>query len=89
MHHKFAIVDKKLLITGSANWTIQAFFGNCENIIVLNEPGLVKSFLQEYERLWSKYDIDYSTELELMEKMEKEKSESLIYKDRKLLDHCA
>ena len=24
MHHKFAIVDKKVLITGSLNWTTQA-----------------------------------------------------------------
>ena len=28
MHHKFAIVDRKVLITGSLNWTTQAIQNN-------------------------------------------------------------
>ncbi|XP_014216992.1 mitochondrial cardiolipin hydrolase, partial [Copidosoma floridanum] len=62
MHHKFAIIDKKLLITGSANWTHQAFFGNCENILITNQPEIVRSYFEEYEKIWANYDIDYDTE---------------------------
>ncbi len=53
MHHKFMISDDKLLLTGSYNWTNSAARYNQENIIVTNEAGLVKSFLGEFEKLWS------------------------------------
>ena len=33
MHHKFAIIDKIVLLTGSFNWTAQAVNGNQENLI--------------------------------------------------------
>ncbi|XP_014207775.1 mitochondrial cardiolipin hydrolase-like [Copidosoma floridanum] len=53
MHHKFAIIDKKLVLTGSANWTSQAFFNNYENILVINKPDVLKSYSKEFERLWA------------------------------------
>lgn len=56
MHHKFAIIDNDILITGSANWTMQAFFGNSENILLTNYSVLVKKFANEFERLWKIYD---------------------------------
>lgn len=56
MHHKFFIVDRKLLITGSANWTTQAFFGNCENILITNHEDLVSKFIQEFDSMWEKFD---------------------------------
>lgn len=51
MHHKFCIVDKKTLITGSYNWTRSASERNQENIIVTQNPLLVKSFLSEFDKL--------------------------------------
>ena len=36
MHHKFAIIDGKNLITGSFNWTMQAAMGNYENVLITN-----------------------------------------------------
>lgn len=56
MHHKFALVDSSLLITGSLNWTLTAVQGNMENIIVTMEPDLVKPFIQEFHRLWERND---------------------------------
>ncbi|XP_014598257.1 PREDICTED: mitochondrial cardiolipin hydrolase [Polistes canadensis] len=58
MHHKFVIIDNKILITGSANWTMQALFGNSENIIVTNHPVLVERFVNEFTNLWKIYDND-------------------------------
>ena len=52
MHHKFAIFDRKTLLTGSYNWTRGAAEQNVENIVVVDEAGLVASFLAEFERLW-------------------------------------
>ncbi|KAF7725564.1 hypothetical protein EC973_009519 [Apophysomyces ossiformis] len=52
MHNKFAVVDRKHVITGSFNWSIGARFKNRENIIITNIPSVVDSFYKEFERLW-------------------------------------
>ncbi|KAL2724464.1 mitochondrial cardiolipin hydrolase-like isoform X1 [Vespula squamosa] len=59
MHHKFVIIDDDILITGSANWTMQALFGNAENVIITNHSVLVKRFVEEFKRLWEIYDKDF------------------------------
>jgi len=43
MHHKFAIVDGRLLINGSFNWTRQAVLYNQENCVVTDNGSLVSS----------------------------------------------
>ncbi|MBT7959370.1 MAG: DUF1669 domain-containing protein [Akkermansiaceae bacterium] len=52
MHHKFAIADDDLLLTGSYNWTRSASTENNENIVVSNNSRLVKQFQHEFTRLW-------------------------------------
>ena len=52
MHHKFMVTDDKTLITGSYNWTVSAARYNHENILLTEEPGAVKVFLHQFERLW-------------------------------------
>ena len=52
MHHKFAVVDGRRLITGSLNWTLQAVQANKENILITEEPDLVRPFIQEFQKLW-------------------------------------
>ena len=56
MHHKFAVVDGALLLTGSLNWTTQGLCGNQENVILTSEPALVQPFSKQFEVLWTKYD---------------------------------
>uniref|UniRef100_A0A670XWJ1 Mitochondrial cardiolipin hydrolase n=2 Tax=Pseudonaja textilis TaxID=8673 RepID=A0A670XWJ1_PSETE len=56
MHHKFAIVDKKVLITGSLNWTTQAIQTNQENVLVVEDQALVNIFLEEFEKIWENYN---------------------------------
>ncbi|XP_053936704.1 mitochondrial cardiolipin hydrolase [Cuculus canorus] len=61
MHHKFAVVDKQLLITGSLNWTTQAIQNNRENVLVTEDTEFVKPFLDEFERIWEEFNpINYS-----------------------------
>ena len=52
MHHKFAVVDGRKLVSGSFNWTMQAVMGNKENVIVTEDPDVVGPFVDMFELLW-------------------------------------
>ncbi|NWI71288.1 PLD6 hydrolase, partial [Todus mexicanus] len=56
MHHKFAIVDRRMLITGSLNWTTEAIQSNRENVMVVEDEEYVKLFLEEFEKIWEEYN---------------------------------
>jgi phosphatidylserine/phosphatidylglycerophosphate/cardiolipin synthase-like enzyme len=55
MHHKFAIIDNSLVITGSFNWTNQAVKMNQENIIFYENKELATKYTDEYNRLWNEF----------------------------------
>jgi len=55
MHHKFAIFDHRLLLTGSYNWTRSAANRNKENFLVTGEPRFVLDFARQFERLWEEF----------------------------------
>ena len=57
MHHKFMVVDEQMALTGSYNWTQSAARYNRENIILSSETGIIKSFLNEFEKLWGEMDV--------------------------------
>lgn len=54
MHHKFCVTDKATLLTGSYNWTRSAAERNQENILITDQPKVVKDFVREFDRLWEK-----------------------------------
>lgn len=56
MHHKFAVIDKEYLITGSYNWTRSAANYNHENLLLTSEKDVVKQYLREFEKLWEEMD---------------------------------
>jgi len=55
MHHKFVIVDGKLLLTGSLNWTNKAVVSNYEAVIVTSQRKLVESFRAQFETMWASF----------------------------------
>jgi phosphatidylserine/phosphatidylglycerophosphate/cardiolipin synthase-like enzyme len=57
MHHKFMLVDSRVLLTGSYNWTRSAGKGNHENLISMGEPYFVRRFQQEFEILWNRCQV--------------------------------
>lgn len=52
MHHKFAVFDETIVLSGSYNWTRSAAEDNDENIIVTNEQKIVRAFRIQFEKLW-------------------------------------
>ncbi len=55
MHHKFAVFDQRLLLTGSYNWTRSAALHNEENFVLTSEPRLVGAFGRLFEELWEQF----------------------------------
>ena len=53
MHHKFAIIDNRLLLTGSYNWTFSANNRNDENLMVIDDPEIIEIFQNQFINLWT------------------------------------
>lgn len=53
MHHKFAIIDGEVLLTGSYNWTESANLRNNENLLVINSRGIVERYHDQFNILWN------------------------------------
>lgn len=59
MHHKMMLVDGRVLLSGSYNWSRTAEWNNHENVQVLRSSALLKAFAAEFERLWTLRRKDY------------------------------
>lgn len=53
LHHKFGVVDKQTVITGSHNWSEAANTGNDETLLVINSPTVAAHYVREFERLYA------------------------------------
>jgi mitochondrial cardiolipin hydrolase len=53
MHHKYAIFDQEVVVTGSYNWTRSAAQGNEENIVLLPDQSILCRFQHHFEELWT------------------------------------
>ena len=49
MHNKFCIIDEKLVITGSYNWTYYAENKNWENIIAIDNSSIISNYTEEFD----------------------------------------
>lgn len=52
LHHKYAVIDKKIVIAGSHNWTEAANTGNDETVLVIENPKIAAHYMREFERLY-------------------------------------
>jgi phosphatidylserine/phosphatidylglycerophosphate/cardiolipin synthase-like enzyme len=52
MHNKFAVLDGRLLINGSYNWTVTAETSNTENTIFTTAPEYVAAYKAEFDKLY-------------------------------------
>lgn len=55
MHQKFAVIDRKIVFTGSYNWTNSADVSNDENLLLFRDAGpLAEEFRRAFFRLWER-----------------------------------
>jgi phosphatidylserine/phosphatidylglycerophosphate/cardiolipin synthase-like enzyme len=52
LHHKFAILDRNLILTGSHNWTKAANHTNDEVLVVIQNETVAAHFQREFDRLY-------------------------------------
>jgi phosphatidylserine/phosphatidylglycerophosphate/cardiolipin synthase-like enzyme len=55
LHHKFAVVDRRTVITGSHNWSNAANYHNDETLLVIQDnPTVAAHFDREFDRLYER-----------------------------------
>lgn len=59
MHNKYCIIDKKIVVTGSYNWTYNAENKNSENIIVIADEQISIKFAEDFDKLIKGYNEIY------------------------------
>ncbi len=52
LHHKFALIDRQAIITGSHNWSDSANYQNDETLLILENPTIAAHFDREFQRLY-------------------------------------
>ncbi|NJN73352.1 MAG: DUF1669 domain-containing protein [Limnothrix sp. RL_2_0] len=52
LHHKFAVIDSRTVITGSHNWSASANNQNDETLLIIQNPQVAAHFEQEFTRLY-------------------------------------
>jgi phosphatidylserine/phosphatidylglycerophosphate/cardiolipin synthase-like enzyme len=64
MHNKFAIIDNRILLTGSYNWTFSANHRNDENLMVIDDPEIIEIFQNQFVNLWTnKFSLERTRQL--------------------------
>ncbi len=59
LHHKVIIIDNRIVITGSFNFSDSANTKNNENVIIIDNAEIAKRYLEEFQRVWKEgSDLD-------------------------------
>ncbi len=64
LHHKFAVIDNKTVITGSFNWSPSAAHTNDETLLVIHSPQLAQHITREMDRLWDTAELGITPHLQ-------------------------
>lgn len=73
LHHKFGIVDKETVITGSHNWSEAANHNNDETLLIIHNATVAAHFNREFERLYAKAVL--GVPIKVQEAVKKQESE--------------
>jgi len=58
MHHKVFIIDEKIVVLGSYNFSQSAEQRNDENILIVYNEAIAQEFIKEFERVWAQAQRD-------------------------------
>jgi phosphatidylserine/phosphatidylglycerophosphate/cardiolipin synthase-like enzyme len=72
LHHKFAVIDNKTVITGSFNWSPAAAHTNDETLLVIRSPKLAAHFTREMNRMWRSAELGITPRIKL--KLERQRA---------------
>ena len=64
LHHKFAVIDDKTVITGSFNWSPSAAHTNDETLLVIHSTQVASQFTREMNRLWDTAELGITPHLQ-------------------------
>ncbi len=53
MHDKFMVIDGRVVLTGSFNYTWSADRRNDENLVVIEDERVARAFESEFDEMWS------------------------------------
>ncbi|MFN8534574.1 MAG: phospholipase D-like domain-containing protein [Dehalococcoidia bacterium] len=51
MHHKVIVIDERIVLTGSYNFTDNAERSNDENLLFIEDAGLARKYIEEFNRV--------------------------------------
>ncbi|WP_231901142.1 phospholipase D-like domain-containing protein, partial [Prochlorococcus sp. MIT 1303] len=57
LHHKFAVIDNKTVVTGNFNWSPAAAHTNDETLLVIHSPKLAAHSTREMNRMWRSAEL--------------------------------
>ncbi len=60
LHHKFALIDNQIIITGSQNWSPSANTKNDETVLIIDNDLVARHFQQEFLRLYQSASLGLS-----------------------------
>ena len=63
LHHKFAILDRNLILTGSHNWTNAANHINDETLVAIQNETVAAHYQREYDRLYQNVTLGPTAKL--------------------------
>ncbi|MBE9205398.1 DUF655 domain-containing protein [Nostoc sp. LEGE 06077] len=64
LHHKFAVIDNQIIITGSHNWSDAANNSNDETLLVIENPTVAAHYVREFARLYAKAQLGLPSEIQ-------------------------
>ena len=79
--NKFAVIDRKTVITGSFNWSPSAAHQNDEVLLVIRSPQVAAHFSREMDRLWRTADLGITERLRRKLERNRERCGSGIQRD--------
>jgi phosphatidylserine/phosphatidylglycerophosphate/cardiolipin synthase-like enzyme len=57
MHHKVIIIDQKIVISGSYNFTAAAETTNDENVVIIFSPEAAAKYMEEFQRVYGEAQL--------------------------------
>ncbi len=52
-HHKVIVIDERIVVTGSLNFSNSANESNDENVVIITNPAIAAEYLAEFDRRWA------------------------------------